>query len=76
MPTVISPSWPQGYRHDGFTECLQTLGHKPSHSNGLGMTAQYTHTRSETQREQIERALRLWPESLQHALERVPSSPS
>jgi len=45
----------------------QTLGHRPTTSNGLGMTANYTHTRRETHREQVERALRLWPESLQLA---------
>ena len=28
------------------------------------MTAVYTHTRPETQKREIERALRLWPESL------------
>lgn len=28
------------------------------------MTANYTHTRRQTQREQIEGALRRWPESL------------
>lgn len=49
----------------------QTLGHKPTNSNGLGMTANYTHTRGETQREQIERALRRWPESLRLAEEFV-----
>lgn len=49
----------------------QTLGHKPTNSNGLGMTANYTHTRGETQRQQIERALRLWPESLGYAMKRL-----
>jgi integrase len=49
----------------------QTLGHRPTNDGGLGMTANYTHTRGETQREQIERALRLWPESLRYALERI-----
>ena len=42
----------------------QTLGHSPTGGEGLGMTANYTHTRRETQRRQIEDALRLWPESL------------
>ncbi|MBL8793614.1 MAG: tyrosine-type recombinase/integrase [Planctomycetia bacterium] len=51
----------------------QTLGHKPSNGNGLGMTANYTHTRGETLREQIEQALRRWPESLRYALERIKS---
>ncbi|SFJ16011.1 tyrosine-type recombinase/integrase [Planctomicrobium piriforme] len=42
-----------------------TLGHKPTGAAGeLGMTAVYTHTRPKTQRTEIERALRLWPESL------------
>jgi integrase len=49
----------------------QTLGHKPTNDSGLGMTANYTHTRRATQREQIERALRRWPESLRLALEFV-----
>jgi integrase len=48
----------------------QTLGHKPTDSNGLGMTGNYTHTRPETQRQQIEQALRE-PESLAFALERL-----
>lgn len=33
------------------------------------MTATYTHTRGEPQRQQIERALQLWPDSLRLALE-------
>jgi integrase len=45
----------------------QTLGHRPTGGAGLGMTANYTHTRRETQREQIEGALRRWPESLRFA---------
>jgi integrase len=49
----------------------QTLGHRPTSGAGLGMTANYTHTRPETQREQIERALRRWPESLRCAAERL-----
>ena len=49
----------------------QTLGHRPTSSTGLGMTGNYTHTRPETQREQIEQALRRWPESLRYATERV-----
>jgi integrase len=47
----------------------QTLGHKPSLSSGLGMTANYTHTRPETQKRQIEAALRSWPSSLNLAAE-------
>jgi hypothetical protein len=49
----------------------QTLGHKPTNGNGLGMTGNYTHTRPETQRQQIEQALRRWPASLQYAMERI-----
>lgn len=71
---------PKSWRHS-FATLLQdanvdplirqiTLGHKPTDSNGLGMTANYTHTRRETQRAQIEGALRRWPESLKLAIER------
>jgi integrase len=49
----------------------QTLGHMPTNSNGLGMTGNYTHTRPETQRQQIEQALRKWPESLRCAMGRI-----
>ena len=49
----------------------QTLGHSPKSGGGLGMTGNYTHTRPETLRQQIERALRRWPESLRYAAERV-----
>ena len=49
----------------------QTLGHRPTTGTGLGMTANYTHTRRETLREQIERALRRWPGSLRIASEFV-----
>jgi integrase len=45
----------------------QVMGHKPTLNGGLGMTANYTHTRPETLREQVERALRRWPESLSYA---------
>jgi integrase len=45
----------------------QTLGHAPTTGKGLGMTANYTHTRPETQREQIAQALRRWPEGLAYA---------
>ncbi|MDB5307385.1 MAG: hypothetical protein JWO38_1587 [Gemmataceae bacterium] len=48
----------------------QVMGHKPTLNGGLGMTANYTHTRPETRREQVERALRQWPESLALATER------
>jgi integrase len=74
---------PKSWRHS-FATLLQdanvdplirqlTLGHKPTNGNGLGMTANYTHTRGETQREQIEQALRRWPESLCHAMRRIKS---
>jgi len=49
----------------------QTLGHKPTNNNGLGMTGNYTHTRPETQRQQIEQALRRWSAPLLYALERM-----
>jgi hypothetical protein len=49
----------------------QTLGHRPTTESGLGMTANYTHTRPETQRRQVEQALRRWPDSLKPALEFV-----
>lgn len=43
-----------------------TLGHAPvgTTEGALGMTSVYTHTRPETQRREILRALRLWPRSL------------
>jgi hypothetical protein len=49
----------------------QVMGHKPTLNGGLGMTANYTHTRPETQREQVEGALRRWGDSLRYAAERV-----
>ena len=63
---------PKSWRHT-FATLLQdanvdplvrqiTLGHKPTAGNGLGMTSNYTHTRPETQRQQINQALRQWPE--------------
>jgi integrase len=74
LPSV---SCPKSWRHS-FATLLQdanvdplirqiTLGHKPTAGTGLGMTANYTHTRPETQRQQIEAALRNWPKSLAHA---------
>ncbi|HUE15554.1 MAG TPA: hypothetical protein VMR25_15415 [Planctomycetaceae bacterium] len=39
--------------------------------HALRMTAVYTHTRPETQRREIERAIRLWPDSLRLAEDRV-----
>jgi hypothetical protein len=47
------------------------MGHRPTASSGLGMTAKYTHTRPENLRQQVEQALRKWPESLRYALERA-----
>lgn len=72
---------PKSWRHT-FATLLQdanvdplirqlTLGHRPSTGSGLGMTALYTHTRPETQRQQIERALRRWPRSLALAQSRL-----
>ena len=54
---------------DGWTEHDMAAREKVRRFVGnlagpLGMTAHYTHTRPETQRREIERALRLWPESL------------
>jgi integrase len=70
---------PKSFRHS-FATLLQdanvdllirqiTLGHAPAGNAGdaLGMTSIYTHTRPETQRQEILRALNLWPQSLQHA---------
>jgi integrase len=70
---------PKSFRHS-FATLLQdanvdplirqiTLGHASSGTAGdaLGMTSIYTHTRPETQRHEILRALRLWPESLKLA---------
>ncbi|HWL07292.1 MAG TPA: tyrosine-type recombinase/integrase [Planctomicrobium sp.] len=66
---------PKSWRHS-FATLLQdvnvdplirqiTLGHKPTGAGGeLGTTAVYTHTRAATQRKEIERAVRSWPESL------------
>jgi integrase len=72
---------PKSWRHsfatllqDGNVDPLirqQVMGHRPTNSTGLGMTANYTHTRPETLRQQVEQALRRWPESLRHAVERV-----
>ena len=49
----------------------QVMGHKPTLNGALGMTAAYTHTRPETRKEQVGRALRQWPESLALAIERA-----
>lgn len=68
---------PKSWRHS-FATLLQdanvdplirqiTLGHTPvgSIEGALGMTTLYTHTRPETQRREVLRALRLWPQSLE-----------
>lgn len=76
-------SCPKCWRHT-FATLLQdanvdplvrqlTLGHAPSaqfNGGALGMTSVYTHTRPATQQREIERALRLWPRSLQLARQR------
>jgi integrase len=67
---------PKSWRHT-FATLLQdanvdplirqlTLGHSPTVAaiGGLGMTTLYTHTRPETQRQEILRALRTWPQPL------------
>jgi integrase len=72
---------PKSWRHS-FATLLQdanvdplirqiTLGHAPvgSSEGALGMTSIYTHTRPETQRREIIRAMALWPQSL--GLERL-----
>ena len=71
---------PKSWRHT-FATLLQdanvdplirqiTLGHSPQSTGGLGMTGRYTHSRAETQRRQIEQALRQWPDSLLFAANR------
>jgi integrase len=70
---------PKSWRHS-FATLLQdagvdplirqlTLGHRPAApaAGALGMTSVYTHTRPETHRAEIRRALKLWPRSLQLA---------
>jgi integrase len=68
---------PKSWRHT-FATLLQdanvdpvvrqvTLGHRPTDGGALGMTARYTHTRAQTQRRQVEDALRQWPQSLELA---------
>jgi integrase len=78
---LIGATCPKSWRHT-FATLMQdanvdplirqvTLGHVPPSMYGasaLGMTAVYTHTRPETQKREIERALRLWPQSLALAL--------
>lgn len=72
---VPEATCPKSWRHS-FATLLQdanvdplirqiTLGHRPTGGSGaLGMTGAYTHTRPETQKHQIEAALRRWPQSL------------
>ena len=68
---------PKSWRHT-FATLLQdagvdplvrqlVLGHAPSSpgTGALGMTSVYTHTRPETLRREIERAVRLWPATLE-----------
>lgn len=73
----LAATCPKSWRHT-FATLLQdsnvdplirqlTLGHATTSAGGLGMTANYTHTRPETQKNQIEQALRRWPESLKLA---------
>ena len=70
---------PKTWRHT-FTTLLQdanvdplvrqiTLGHQPMAGSvaSLGMTSVYTHTRAHTQRREIERAIKIWPASLEFA---------
>jgi integrase len=75
---LTGASCPKSWRHS-FATLLQdanvdplirqlTLGHAPTGStDSLGMTSVYTHTRRETQRREILRAVRLWPQSLELA---------
>jgi integrase len=76
-------SCPKSWRHS-FATLLQdanvdplirqiTLGHSPGLERGLWMTGEYTHTRPETQRQQIEAALRLWTKSLAIAQQKLAS---
>lgn len=75
----LEATCPKSWRHT-FATLLQdanvdplirqlTLGHKPSNDTrgALGMTACYSHSRQETRKREIERALRLWPRSLEIA---------
>jgi integrase len=72
MPEITAP---KTLRHT-FATCLQDanvdplirnelMGHAPGYAAfggpGLGMTAVYTHTRPETKRRQLERALEMRP---------------
>jgi len=78
---VPEATCPKSWRHS-FATLLQegsvdplirqlTLGHSLTSfgDGGLGMTSQYTHTRLATQKREIDRALSLWPRSLEIAHE-------
>jgi integrase len=80
---LVGASCPKSWRHT-FATLLQdagvdplirqvTMGHTPAgdRKGALAMTAVYTHTRPETQKREIERALRLWSESLRLAERRA-----
>lgn len=80
MPAIghAEATCPKSWRHT-FESSLQdanvdllvrqiTLGHKPTTGTGPGMTTNYDLTRPETQRLQIEQALRRWPCSLELAV--------
>jgi integrase len=65
---------PKSWRHT-FATLLQAggvdplirqlvLGHQPTSDRGLGMTSVYTHPWPWVQRQQVEQALRQWPQSL------------
>ena len=70
---------PKSWRHTFATQLQDanvdplirqlTLGHKPTNDtrSALGMTACYSHSRMETRKREIERALRLWPGALAFA---------
>jgi len=70
---------PKSWRHTFATQLQDanvdplirqlTLGHKPTNDarSALGMTACYSHSRMVSRKREIERALRLWPESLAFA---------
>jgi len=80
---LVGASCPKSWRHT-FATLLQdasvdplirqiTMGHTPAgdRKGALAMTAVYTHTRPETQKREIDRAMRHWPNSLQLALIRA-----
>ena len=74
---------PKSWRHT-FATLLQdanvdllvrqiTMGHAPPRDakGAPGMTAVYTHTPPETQKREIDRAVRLWPDSVRLAEQRA-----